>query len=81
MPRSPRLQCELGEVAERAQPRVDAVVVGDVVSVVPVRGGMDRVEPQAGDAQPGQIVQPADQARQVAAAVAVGVLERRTSTQ
>ena len=37
MPRCRRLQRELGEVAERAEPRVDAVVVGDVVAVVPVR--------------------------------------------
>ena len=36
---------------------------------------MDRVEPQAGHAEPGQIVQPADQSTQVALAVAVGILE------
>jgi hypothetical protein len=30
---------ELDELPERAQPRVDTVEVGDVVAVVPVRGG------------------------------------------
>jgi hypothetical protein len=40
---------QLDEVAEGPQPRVHAVVVGRVVAVVPARGGVDRVEPQAGD--------------------------------
>jgi NAD(P)-dependent dehydrogenase (short-subunit alcohol dehydrogenase family) len=54
-----------------------AVVVTDVVAVVPQRAGVDRVQPQAADTQPGQIVQPADQALQVADPVAVGVLVGR----
>ncbi len=64
------------EVAQGPDPWVDREEVGDVVAGVAVRGGMDRVEPQAGDAEPGQVVQPADQPAQVAVAVAVGVLKR-----
>src|SRR5689334_18949029 len=52
------------------------VVVGDVVAAVAARGGMDRVQPQAVDAEPGQVVQPAGQPGEVTGAVAVGVLER-----
>ena len=77
MPRVACLERQLGEVTEGAEPRVDAVVVADVVAVVPVGRRMDRVEPQAGHAEPRQVVEPADQAAQVTAAVAVGVLERR----
>ena len=76
MPRLSRLVQQLGEVAEGAQPRVDAVEVGDVVAVVAARRGVDRVQPQAGHAEPGQVVQPADEAPDVADAVAVGVGER-----
>ena len=44
---------QLGEVAERAQPRVDAVEVGRVVAVVVARRRVDRVQPQAGHARAG----------------------------
>jgi hypothetical protein len=37
---------ELDEVAERAEPRVDPVVIGDVVAVVSVRRRLDRRQPQ-----------------------------------
>jgi hypothetical protein len=57
---------ELDDVAERDQARVDAVVVGDVLAVVAVRRGVDGVEPQAGDVEPGQVRQPPAQALQVA---------------
>ncbi len=67
---------QLDEVAERAQPRVDAVVVGHVVAVVPVGRRVDRVEPDRADPEPGQVVQPAGQPAQVTHPVAVGVLER-----
>src|SRR5689334_9417155 len=52
------------------------VVVGDVVAAVAARGGMDRIQPQAVDAEPGQVVQPAGQPGEVTGTVAVGVLER-----
>jgi hypothetical protein len=67
---------QLGEVAEGTQARVDAVEVGDVVAVVAARRRVDRVQPHAGHAQPGQVVQPTDQALQVTHPVPVGVGER-----
>ena len=70
-----RLQ-ERREVAECAQPGVHVVIVGDLVAAVAARGGMDRVQPQAVDAEPGQVVQPAGQPGEVTGAIAVGVLER-----
>ena len=66
---------QLGEVAEGADPRVNPVEVGDVVAGVLARGRVHRVQPETGDPEPGQVVEPADQAAQVADAVAVGVLE------
>ncbi len=75
-PRLLGLVDELGEVAQAAEPGVDAVEVGHVVAVVLVRPGMDGVEPDAGDAQPGQVVEPAGEAGEVADPVTVGVLER-----
>ena len=71
----PGLVQELGEVAEAADVRVDAVEVGDVVAVVAVGCRVDGVEPDAGDAQAGQVVEPRDQAGQVTDPVAVRVLE------
>jgi hypothetical protein len=49
---------ELDEVAEGTEPRRDRVVVGDVVAVVTVRRGMDRVQPQRRDAETRQVIQP-----------------------
>ena len=67
---------ELDEVAERAEPGVDGVEVGDVVAVVAVGAGVDRVEPDARDAEPGEVVEPVDESGEIADPVAVGVLER-----
>jgi hypothetical protein len=66
---------QLGEITEVAEARVDVVEVRHVVPVVEVRRRVDRVEPQAGDAQPGQVVQPPDQSLDVTDAVAVPVGE------
>ena len=63
------------EVAERAQPVVDGVVVGDVVAVVPVGRRLERHEPQAADADAGEVVDPLDQSREVAVPVVVPVEE------
>ncbi len=70
------LDGQLGEVAERSQPGIDAVVVADVIAVVALRRGVDRIEPQAGDPQPREVVQTTRQPRQVATPVTVGVLEQ-----
>ena len=64
---------ELDEVAERAVARIDAVVVGDVVAVVAAGRGLERHQPDRGDAEPVQIVEPPQQALEIADAVAVGV--------
>ena len=64
---------ELDEVAERAVARIDVVVVRDVVAVVAAGRGLERHQPDGGDAQALQIVQAAHQAREIADAVAVGI--------
>ena len=56
MPRDAGRAHELDEVAERAQPRVDAEEVGDVVAVVLARGRVERHEPQARDAEVGEVL-------------------------
>ncbi len=64
---------ELDEIAERAVAGIDAVIVGDVVAVIAARRGLERHQPDRGDAEPVQIVEPAQQALEIADAVAVGV--------
>jgi hypothetical protein len=64
------------ELLERAEQRVDALVVADVVAVVGLRRGVDRREPQDVDPEVGQMVQALQDPAEVADAVAVGVLER-----
>jgi hypothetical protein len=64
---------ELDELAERPVLGVDAVEVGDVVAVVPVGRRIERLKPEAGDAEPGEVVEPARQPREVADAVAIRV--------
>jgi hypothetical protein len=68
---------QLHEVAQRPEPGIDRVVVGDVVPVVTERGRVERHQPQGRDPQPGQVVEPPGQPGQVADPVAVGVQERR----
>ncbi len=64
---------ELDEVAERAQPRVHAVEVGDVVTVVAVGRGVERHEPQARHTELVQVVDALGEPAEVAVAVAVRV--------
>ena len=54
---------ELDEVAERAVARIDAVVVGDVVAVVAMGRGLERHQPDGGDAEAVQVIETAHQAR------------------
>src|ERR671910_125844 len=56
---------ELDEVAERAEPRVDPVKVGDVVAVVPVRRRLAGLQPECIDAQALQVVEPAAESLEV----------------
>ncbi len=64
---------EFDEVAERAVAGIDAVIVGDVVAVVAARRGLERHQPDRGDAEAVQIIEPPQQALEVADAVAVGI--------
>ena len=64
---------ELDEVAERAVARIDAVIVRDVVAIVLAGRGLKRHQPDRGDAEPVKIIEPAQQALEIADAVAVGV--------
>jgi hypothetical protein len=64
---------DLDQVAVGAQPRVDAVEVGDVVAVVALGGRVEGHQPQAGHPEVGEVVDPLREAREVAAAVAVPV--------
>ena len=63
------------KVGQRAEHRVDVVVVGDVVAVVRLRGGVDRREPQDIHAQGFQVVELGADALEVAEAISVGVFE------
>jgi hypothetical protein len=72
----PGLMQHRRKVAETAQPWVHAIVVTDVVAAVPLRGRVDGVEPDQGNAQAGQVVQPGDQPLEVTYPITVGVLEQ-----
>ena len=69
----PAAMGELDKVAERAVARIDAVIVRDVVAVVLAGRRLERHQPDRGDAEALQIIQPAQQALEIADAVAVGV--------
>ena len=70
-----RLGEQLVHVLQRAEQRVDVLVVGDVVAVVVLRRPVDRGQPQHVHAKISQIIETAGDALQVADAVAVRVLE------
>ena len=65
----------LVHVGERAEHRVDVLIVGDVIAVVVLRGLEHRGQPQHVHAQTGQIVQARGDALDVAHAVVVRILE------
>ena len=46
------------EVGERAEDRIDAAVIGDVVAEIGHRRRIDRREPDGVDAEPGEVVEP-----------------------
>ena len=71
-----RLVHELDEVAARAEARVHAVEVGDVVAVVAARRRLERCKPDRVDAEALEVVESPRQPLEVAAAVAVCVEER-----
>src|SRR5581483_3706879 len=55
---------------------MNVLVVGDVVAPVLVRGRVDRVEPEPGDTEPLEVVEPVDDPGEVADAVGVRVSVR-----
>ena len=63
------------EVAETSVAGVDPLVLSDVVPVVLERRGVERKEPDGGDAEVLKVVQLLDQAAEVADAVVVAVVE------
>jgi hypothetical protein len=67
---------QLAEVVERAEVRVDAAVVRDIVAVVAERAGVDGQEPDRADAEVADLEQLLDETPQVPVAVAVRVVER-----
>jgi hypothetical protein len=64
---------EVDEVAQAAEPRIDTEVVGDVIAVVAPGRGVEGHQPEAGDPEPRQVVDLADQAAEVTDPVAVAV--------
>src|ERR1700733_10270471 len=64
---------ELDEVAKRAISRIDAVIVGDVIAIVLAGRWLERHQPDRGDTEALQIIQPAQQPLEIADAAAVGV--------
>ena len=67
---------ELVEIRERAELGMHRAVVGDVVAPVVVGTVGDRVQPDAVDTQPHEVIELAGDAAEVADAVAVRVAER-----
>ena len=65
---------EIDEVADVAQPCVDVIEVGDVISIVLPRRGVDRVEPETGGSYTSDAVEPGDETPKVANAVSILVL-------
>ena len=63
------------EILDRPEVRVDASIVGDVVAPVTVRRREGRVEPDAVNAEPVEVVQAPAKAYEVADTVAVRISE------
>jgi hypothetical protein len=66
---------ELDEVAQCPMGGIHAVVVGHIVTVVAAWRGLERHEPDRGDAQPVEVVQAAHESLEVPDSVSVGVHE------
>ena len=71
-----RLRHELFELVDRAELRQNRREVGDVVSTVAQRRVVERRDPQSVDPEPLQIVELADEAREIARTVTVAVVIR-----
>ena len=67
---------EAAEILHRAEIGIDVAVVGDVVAVVAAGRGIERQQPERGDAEILQIVELLGQPGEIADAVIVAVDER-----
>src|SRR5215472_7885437 len=61
------------KIADRAVTRIDAVIIGHVVTVVAMGRDLERHQPDGRDAETMQVVETAHQTLEVADAVAVGI--------
>src|SRR4051794_27166444 len=64
------------EVVERSEARIDSTEVGYVVTEILHRRGKERRDPDGVDAKIGQMVEPLQDAAQIADAIACRVLKR-----
>src|ERR1700733_6503703 len=64
---------ELDEVPESPVARVDLVIVGNIVPIVPTGGGLKRHQPDGGNPEAGEIIESAHQAGKVSYPLAIGV--------
>ncbi len=71
-----RRRDEAFDIGQRAVVRIDPAIVGDVVAVIQLRRRIERQQPDRVHPQLGDIVQPRDQAREIANAVVVRIKER-----
>ena len=69
------LRQQIVEIGERAEARIDAAIIGDVIAEIGHRRGVDRRDPNRVDAEADQIVEPPLDPLEVAYAVAVRVLK------
>ena len=66
---------QLVEVGQGPEDAVDVAVVGDVVAEIGHGRGVEGSDPNRLDAQPGQVIEPLQDALKIADAIAVRVLE------
>ena len=64
------------EIGHGAEQRIDAGIIGDVVTEIGHRGGKDRRQPDRVDAERLQIGQPVDDPGDIADPVGIGILKR-----
>jgi hypothetical protein len=64
---------EVDEISERAELRMDPVIVGNVVPVVAIGRRIERLQPEAGNSEAGEIIEASRQAGEVADTVPVCV--------
>src|SRR3954447_14259053 len=64
---------ELDKISERAEGRIDAVVIRDIVAIISSRRTLERHKPDGCHAEPMQIIEPAHQTLKIADTISVCV--------